>query len=142
MRIERSRVRLLNVSPSAFVVCAARGILREALECGSDRATALGGRGTVANRADVASITRCVAPRFHRPPKAVALPPHSKVRAHETGATFLRPSQQGIVARSASGHARRLGEPRNGRRQLVRVRTGNAVKLPSKNAADRGPPLR
>src|SRR3954454_10857118 len=31
------------------------------------------------NREDGASITRCGSPRFHRPPKAVALPPHSKV---------------------------------------------------------------
>src|SRR6185295_13542768 len=35
-------------------------------------------------REDGASITRCVPSRFHRPPKAVALPPHSKVLRTKT----------------------------------------------------------
>jgi hypothetical protein len=59
-------------------VCAARGDFREALECAwQSHRFGRDGDGNV--RADVARITRCVSSRFHRTPKAVALPPHSKV---------------------------------------------------------------
>jgi hypothetical protein len=49
-----------------------------ALEC-AWQSHRFGREGGGNDRAGVASITRCVSSRFHRPPKAVALPPHSKV---------------------------------------------------------------
>jgi hypothetical protein len=56
--------------------------------------TALGGRGTVANRADAASITRCVASRFHHPRKAAARRrAHSKVLRTKRAPHFLTASQ-------------------------------------------------
>jgi hypothetical protein len=61
---------------------------REALECGSDRATALGGRAEGRSR-DEASISGGGSSRFHRPPKAVALPPHSKVRRTKPNASVI-----------------------------------------------------
>src|SRR3954447_17139206 len=57
---------------------AARGEFREALEC-AWQSHRFGREGDGNDRADAASITNCVSSRFHRPPKAVALPPHSKV---------------------------------------------------------------
>src|SRR5436309_11585047 len=66
------------------------------------KATALGGRGTVTNRADVASIPRCVASRFHHPPKAAARRrAHSKVLRTKRAPHFLTPSQSLTNARPA-----------------------------------------
>src|SRR4051794_8748478 len=64
--------------------CAARCEFREALEC-AWQSHRFGREGDGSDRADVASITRCVSSRFHRPPKAVALPPHSKVLRTKAG---------------------------------------------------------
>jgi hypothetical protein len=58
--------------------CAARGEFREALEF-AWQSHPFGREGDGSDRAGVASITRCVSSRFRRTPKAVALPPHSKV---------------------------------------------------------------
>src|SRR3954453_19125551 len=57
---------------------ATRGEFREALEC-AWQSHRFGREGDGNDCADAARIQRCVASRFHRPPKAVASPPHSKV---------------------------------------------------------------
>jgi hypothetical protein len=69
-----------KMSREASDACANHGAFREALECGSDRATALGGSGKVIVAQLSRSITRRGSSRFHRPPKAAARRrAHSKV---------------------------------------------------------------
>jgi len=61
----------------------------------SKRSGALGKRFEhLRGREDVASNARCVSSRFHRPPKAVAVPPHAKVLRTKRAPHFFTPSER------------------------------------------------
>src|SRR5436305_9286474 len=76
LRLRRKRYSNVMKTPdygnSSLHARAARRIFREALECGSDRATALGGRGTVTSRKL----------REHHTLRVVTIPPPSQRGGH------------------------------------------------------------